>query len=238
MCCGRCGSRSQPRVGLQADRAWQQAAVRRALRSPTSDRAIDLQRIFGPNAGYRSAGPNWRRNLRNNRPPPIGFGEIRTSAGQDVGALELVTRFNELRRQHPGRPLPLGGLVTTTPTGLIRYMVADPNRDRIVWQGNLARLPWINQVGPAQREAAIRNLLRRITGQGFANLPYPHGGADLIPNPVLVRPSRFDGFDDFDAMDEDAMDDDAMADHAMADRAIVDEAMRRVLQAAAPRSQA
>jgi len=193
MCCGRCRARS--------DRAWNRIAYRRLTRHQGVDRSIDLQRIFGPNTGYRSEGRNWRRNLRHHRPPPIGFGEIRTSAGQDGGALELVTRFAEMRRQHPGRPLPLGGLVTTTPSGLVRYTVANPNNDRIVWQGNLARLPWINRVGPGQREAAIRNLLRRITGQGFANLPYPHPGADLIPTPVVARPSPFDEIDDFDAFD-------------------------------------
>jgi hypothetical protein len=195
MRCGRSLSRS-PRV-------WGRDAYRRLLGRGGVDRAIDLQRTFGPNVGYSSEGRNWRKHLRNNRPPPIGFGEIRTSFGQDGGALELVTRFAELRRANPGRPLPLGGLVTTTPTGLVRYAVVDPNRDRIVWQGNLARLPWINEVGPGQRERAVRALLRRITGQGFANLPYPHPGADLIPTPVLSRADDFDDVDDvFDDMDE------------------------------------
>jgi hypothetical protein len=193
MCCGRCRSRSRSR------QVWDRDAYCQLLGGGGGDRAIDLQRIFGPNLGYRSEGRNWRRDLRNNRPPPIGFGEIRTSSGQDVGALELATRFAELRRQNPGRPLPLGGLVTTTPSGLVRYTVADPNRDRIVWQGNLARLPWINQVGPGQRERAVRALLRRVTGQGFVNLPYPHSGADLIPTPGLVRADAFDRMDEWDA---------------------------------------
>lgn len=163
------------------------------------DRAIDPERIFGPNTGYRSEGRHWRRDLRHNRPPAIGVGEIRTSAGQDVGALELLTRFAEMRRRNPGATLPLGGLVTTTPGGLVRYVVADPNRDRIVWQGNLARLPWINRAPPAVRERAIRSLLRRITGQTFRNLPYPHAGADLVP--AVAPPTPFDEADEADLLD-------------------------------------
>lgn len=163
------------------------------------DRAIDPERIFGPNVGYRSQGRHWRRDLGRNRPPPIGVGEIRTSAGQDVGALELLTRFAEMRRRNPGATLPLGGLVTTTSGGLVRYVVADPNRDRIVWQGNLARLPWINRAPPAVRERAVRSLLRRITGQTFQNLPYPHAGADLVP--AVPPATSFDEADEADLLD-------------------------------------
>lgn len=214
MCCGRCRGTAHGMRDLMHDLMRDRDALRRPVRMGAPDRgidaAIDLERVFGPNIGYRSEGRHWRRNLRHHRPPPIGFGEIRTSAGQDGGALELLTRFAELRRRHPGRPLPLGGLVTTTPTGLVRYTVADPNRDRIVWQGNLARLPWINRVGPGERERAVRALLRRITGQGFANLPYPHPGADLIPTPAIVRADAFDDMEDeldAAALDEDALDD-------------------------------
>lgn len=185
--------------GRLSTRALERDAWRLLMRDSGAERAIDPERIFGPNIGYRSQGRHWRRDLGRNRPPPIGVGEIRTTAGQDVGALELVTRFAEMRRRNPGATLPLGGLVTTTPGGLVRYVVADPNRDRIVWQGNLARLPWINRVPPAARERAIRSLLRRITGQTFQNLPYPHAGADLVPAVPPATP--FDEADEADLLD-------------------------------------
>lgn len=202
----RCGH-SLARGDRISNRIANGIALRRLTRGDGADAAIDLQRVFGPNVGHSSSGRNWQQTLANNPPPPIGVGEIRTSAGQDVGALELLTRFAEMRRRNPGAQLPLGGLVTTTPTGLVRYTVADPNNDRIVWQGNLARLPSISQVEPAQREREIRALLQRITGQRFRNLRYPHAGPDLVPSPVRPRPNRFDGFDDGDDADAyDAMD--------------------------------
>jgi hypothetical protein len=145
------------------------------------DKLIRLSRVFGG-----------RRGRQARTPPPIGVGEITSSARRDTGALELLTRFRERARR--GRPALPGGLAWYTPTGLVRYSVVSPDQSRTLWQGNLGRIPGLPQMTTAQREVAIRQLISQQTGQGFRNLRPGHGGADLVP--------KFDAFDDVDGFDD------------------------------------
>jgi hypothetical protein len=97
------------------------------IRDPSSlDKVIDLRRVFGPGPPGRQAAT----------PPPIGVGEITSSKRRDVGALELIARLRQ--RGQRGQP---GGLAWYTPTGLVRYAVVRPDQSRILWQGNLGRIP-------------------------------------------------------------------------------------------------
>jgi len=163
MCCGHCANR----------RDWYGPA-----RGDGVDRLISLTRVFGPR----------RRGRQPRTPPPIAVGEITSSNRRDVGALELITRFNARRRR--GQAPSPGGLAWYTPTGLVRYAVADPAQQRLLWQGNIGRIPNIGAMGEAQREAAIRQLISARTGQRFRNLAPGHAGPDLVP--------AFDEADDFD----------------------------------------
>ena len=150
------------------------------------DKLVDLRRVFGP---------------RPRRPPPtpprIGVGEVTSSARRDTGALELISRLRQ--RTGRGRAARPGGLAWYTPTGLVRYAVVAPDQSRILWQGNLGRIPGIRGMSTDQREAVVRALITTRTGQSFRNLPPGHRGPDLVPT------SRFDEFDEFDVdnlMDE------------------------------------
>lgn len=102
MGCGRCRGTAHRMRDFLHDRDVRRRRMRMDAPDRDIDAAIDLERVFGPNIGYRSEGRHWRRNLRHHRPPPIGFGEIRTSAGQDGGALELLTRLPSCGDGIPG----------------------------------------------------------------------------------------------------------------------------------------
>jgi len=148
------------------------------------DRLIDLRRVFGP-----------RPRRRPPAPPRIGVGEITSSARRDTGALELISRLRQRARR--GRVARPGGLAWYTPTGLVRYAVVAPDQSRILWQGNVGRIPGIAGMSTSQREAAVRALVAAQTGQSFRVLAPGHAGPDLVPT------SRFDGFDGFDAQSTD-----------------------------------
>ncbi len=154
------------------------------------DRLVDLRRIFGP-----------RPRRRPPTPPRIGVGEVTSSARRDTGALELISRLRERTRR--GRVARPGGLAWYTPTGLVRYAVVAPDQSRILWQGNLGRIPGIAGMSTDQREAAVRALVTARTNQPFRDLAPGHRGPDLVPT------SRFDEFDAFAAND---LMDEALAD--------------------------
>ena len=130
------------------------------------DKVIDLRRVFGPRPVGRQPA----------NPPAIGVGEITSSARRDVGALEVIARLRQQRRR--GGP---AGLAWYTPTGLVRYAVVNPDQSRILWQGNLGRIPGLAAMSASQREAAVRQLITQRTGQRFRNLQPGHKGPDLVP---------------------------------------------------------
>lgn len=160
------------------------------------DKVIDLRRVFGPR-------PDPNQQVR--RPPRIGVGEVTSSARRDVGALELIARL----RSQVGRGRP-GGLAWYTPTGLVRYAVIAPDQSRIMWQGNIGRIPGLANIPQNQRGAVaerwVRRQITRLTAQRFRRLPPNHRGADLQPAPLrrgpgprgvrgtLGRQNRFDEF--------------------------------------------
>lgn len=76
-------------------------------------------------------------------------------------------------------------------------------QSRILWQGNLGRIPGIAGMSTDQREAAVRALVTARTNQPFRDLAPGHRGPDLVPT------SRFDEFDAFAAND---LMDEALAD--------------------------
>lgn len=152
------------------------------------DKLVALSRVFGraPRLGS-STGP----------PPPIGVGEITSSARRDTGALELISRFRE--RAARNAPPRAGGLAWYTPSGLVRYAVVAPDQQSIQWLGNLGRIPGLAAMNTDQREQAIRALVAQASNQPMQNLPAGHAGPDLVPvvDPFLPA-ARFDGFDGAD----------------------------------------
>lgn len=228
MCCGRC------RAGRScaADRS-SRVRARLAVRAPTRETGIDhgLRRSFGDltSREIRQEDPGRLRGLLLRRPPPhIGFGEVKSQAGLNQGLHQLQEGLNDVARGTPrdrSVVYPRVGLAWYLPSGLVRYMVAQPNIDprlsRRVWQGNIGRIgpvpaSVLQGARTAQevldreahwREQQVRNLVHTVTGQPFRSLPMGHRGHDLQPLPtgstipgilgrIVIGASRFDAADD------------------------------------------
>src|SRR5262245_41970957 len=134
----------------------------------SADKLIRLTRVFGPLPPEQTA-----------LPPQIGVGEITSEQRRDVGALELVTRLRAAAT--PGQPAGPGGLAWYRPDGSVRYAVVAPDQTRMLWQGDIGRIPNFARLNATQREAAVRRLLTQVTGQRFRNFRGAHRGPDLVP---------------------------------------------------------
>jgi len=213
----------------RSSRARARAAVRALARGTGVDHG--LRRSFGDLTAreVRLEDPARLRELLLRRPPPhIGFGEVKSQAGLNQGLHQLQEGLNDVARRTPmdrSVAYPRVGLAWYLPSGLVRYMVAQPNIDprlsRRVWQGNIGR------IGPVPasvlqgartpqevldreahwREQQVRNLVQTVTGQPFRSLPPGHRGHDLQPLPttstipailgqLVIGARRFDDADD------------------------------------------